>query len=120
MLLLVDDDPVFLETAQTTLDTGRGVFFAGTAAQAMDLIRTVGSSFSVAMVDLDLPGVDGFQLIRELHRHFPDLPTIAISGVYQRDVLESSKVLGAVEALQKPITVEWNAALARARQRRSA
>jgi|SRR6185437_191916 CheY-like chemotaxis protein len=117
MMLLVDDDPGFLEAAQESLDTGRGVFFAANASQAMDLMQSVGSAFSVVMVDLDLPGTDGFQLIRELHIRYPDLPTIAISGVMQAQVLESSRAFGAVETLRKPITGEWNQVLARTRAR---
>src|SRR4051794_2394618 len=111
MLLIVDDNPTFLEQAQVLLDSGRGVFFAANAKHAKSLMGTVGAEFSVVMVDLDLPGQDGFSLIREMHTNFPDLPIIAISGVCQQHVLESAKFFGAVEALQKPIGPEWKAAL---------
>jgi CheY-like chemotaxis protein len=117
MLLIVDDDPAFLMSAEKQLNEGRGVFFAGNASDAKALIRSVGSDFSVVMVDLDLPGEDGFSLIGDLRRNFPDLPLIAISGVFQKDALESAKVFGAKDALQKPITPEWKAAIARARRR---
>jgi CheY-like chemotaxis protein len=116
MLLIVDDDPAFLNDAQYLLaDSCRHVYFAANARQAWSLMATVGADFSVVMVDLDLPGDDGFSLIRELRRRFPDLPVIAISGVYQKDVLESAKVLGAVETLQKPVTSEWRSTIARVR-----
>lgn len=64
MLLIVDDDPTFLEQAQNVLDVGRGVFFAGSAEHAKELIGTVGAEFAMVMIDLDLPGQDGFSLIR--------------------------------------------------------
>ncbi len=115
MLLIVDDDPKFLESAQALLDMGRNIFFAGNAEHAKSLMSSVGMGFSVVMIDLDLPGQDGFALIREMRQHFPDLPIIAISGVFQRHVLESAKALGANEALQKPIDPEWNAAIERVR-----
>lgn len=116
MLLIVDDDPAFLLNAQELLDDGaRGIYFAGSAEHAKELIGTVGAGFSVALVDLDLPGQDGFSLIREMRQHFPDLPVIAISGVFQKHVLESAKAVGAADTLAKPITPEWKTAIAAAR-----
>lgn len=116
MLLIVDDDPAFLLKAQELLDDGcRGVYFAGSAEHAKELIGTVGAGFSVALVDLDLPGQDGFSLIRDMRQHFPDLPVIAISGVFQKHVLESAKAVGAADTLEKPITPEWKTAIEAAR-----
>jgi CheY-like chemotaxis protein len=115
MILIVDDDPTFLENAGKVLDAGRGVFFALDATQAKSLIGSVGAAFSVALVDLNLPGQDGFSLIMEMRQQFPDLPVIAISGVFQEHVLDSAKAVGAVDALRKPITPEWKTAIARVR-----
>jgi len=116
MLLLVDDDPTFLEKAQDLLDDGaRGIFFAGNAEHAKDLMGAVGAGFTVVMVDLDLPGQDGFSLISDMRRHFPDLPVIAVSGVFQKHVLESARLIGAAETLSKPISPEWKAAISRVR-----
>lgn len=117
MLLIVDDDPAFLEKAQGALGMRDGVLLAGTAAHAKQLMTTVGGEFSVAMVDLDLPDEDGFSLIAEMRRNYPDLPVIAISGVFQKHVIDSAKMLGAVEALQKPIGPEWDRAIKRAKTR---
>lgn len=113
MLLIVDDDPRFLESARQELGRNRGVLLARHAQQAKELMASVGTAFTVALIDLDMPGQDGFSLIREMRQHFPDLPLIAMSGVVQRHVLESAKAIGAADALPKPITPEWSAAIAR-------
>jgi len=64
MLLIVDDDPTFLERAEELLlGESRGIFFARNAEHAKELLGTVGDGFSVVMIDLDLPGQDGFSLI---------------------------------------------------------
>jgi CheY-like chemotaxis protein len=115
MVLIVDDDPVFLREAGEKLDGGRGVFFASDATHAKELMGSVGAAFSVAMIDLDLPGQDGFSLIGEMHRNFPDLPLIAISGVVAEHVLESAREFGAVDVLRKPIDSEWRRTLSRVR-----
>jgi two-component system response regulator FlrC len=113
MLLLVDDDPKFLEVAEKLLGHGGDVFLAGSAEHAKVLMSTVGGDFTLVLIDLDLPGQDGFSLIREMRLHFPDLPVIAISGVCRENVLESAKLLGAADALKKPITPEWKVAIRR-------
>jgi CheY-like chemotaxis protein len=118
MLLIVDNDPQFLQEAEQRLESPRGVFFARNAVHAKELMGSVGGVFSAVLVDLDLPGQDGFSLIREMHLSFPDLPLIAISGVFQPDVLESAKLVGAADTLPKPISPEWNAAIERLRARR--
>jgi CheY-like chemotaxis protein len=115
MLMIVDDDPRFLAQAQEMLTGDGPVYFAGNAEHAYQLMAVVGAGFSVVMIDLDLPGKDGFALIREMRQHFPDLPIIAISGVFQTHVLESAKALGATDTLQKPVTAEWKAVIQRAR-----
>src|SRR3954452_1719442 len=115
MLLIVADDPQFLEEAEQRLNSGRGVFLAGDAEHAKDLIRAIGEELSVALIDLDLPGEDGFALIGEIRGAFPALPVIAMSGVFQAHVLESARALGAADTLPKPISSEWNAAIARLR-----
>jgi len=114
MILVVDDDLEFLEKVGASLEPGRGVLVAPDAARAMELVASL-QGLSVALVDLDLPGTDGFTLIRTLHQTHPHLPTIAISGVFHEHVLESARALGATAVLSKPITGEWNSVVQRVR-----
>ena len=113
MLLIVDDDPVFLAAAEEKLDSVGEVLFAKNGQHARSLLETVGQHCGVLMIDLDMPGEDGFSLIRQMRRDYPALPIIAISGVVQSNVLESAKLVGARETLRKPITPEWNRVIAR-------
>jgi DNA-binding response OmpR family regulator len=115
MLLIVDDDPTFLEEVEKHLGPAGGFLFARNADHARQLLRGVGPSFTVVMVDLDLPGQDGFSFLQELRAFFPELPLIAISGVCHEHLLEIAKVCGAGFALQKPIGPESKTALAAAR-----
>ena len=117
MLLIVDDDPRFLNRAQDALGRSEFVLFASNGEQTRSLIASVGAEITAVLIDLDLRGEDGFSLIEELHAAFPTLPLIAISGVAQPHVLESARLLGAVAALPKPITADWSAAIERSRGR---
>jgi CheY-like chemotaxis protein len=118
MLLIVDDDPEFLEKATQVLEHDRGIFLAADGTRARQLVDLLGTGLTVALVDLDLPGEDGFTVIRELRRRAPGLAIIAVSGVFQQNVLDSAKALGASETLRKPIGPEWMSTISALRHNR--
>jgi DNA-binding response OmpR family regulator len=113
MILLVDDDTRLLAATKRVMQKDSHILFARDGAHARSLVD--GIDFSVALVDLSLPDCSGFQLIEELHRTNPDLPIIAISGVFSGAALESAKEFGAVEVLSKPPAPAWDAAIERVR-----
>ena len=115
MLLIVDDDPTFLERAQEAAPLeGRGIFFAGNAEHAKDLMGTVGDGFSVVMIDLDLPGQDGFSLISEMRRHFPISRSLRSAASF-RSTCWKARSFSAPRILEKPIGPEWTTTIARVR-----
>ena len=57
MILIVDDDPVFLEQAREIFDAGRGIFLAPDTARAWELLDLLGYKLSVALVDLYIWGL---------------------------------------------------------------
>src|SRR4051812_32194285 len=113
MILVVDTDHTFLEKAREILNRDRQVFLAHDPKKAFKLAEDLG--FSVVLVDLDLRGYSGFEVIRQMRRQFPDLPVIAISSGFQDDAVEKAKIIGAVEVLEKPITSEWKPVVERVR-----
>ena len=117
MILVVDDDQTVLDHAQQILNRERQVFLAKDSARALDLAGNLG--FSVALVDLDLPGGAGFDLIRTLHWTVPDLQIIAITSAIHILSPEDAQKLGVVEVLRKPITPDWKPVVERIRARRT-
>jgi CheY-like chemotaxis protein len=115
MTLMVDADPVFLQDAKAVLNLDAGMLFAKNGHEALSFVKFI--AFSVAMVDLDLPGESGLELIRNIRAACPALPIIAISGVYSKAVLESAKTVGAEEVLEKPPTPAWKPVVERLRQK---
>jgi len=115
MTLIVVDDPVFLQVVEAILNLDAGMLIATNGTKALLFVAFI--DFSVAMVDLDLSHEDGFEIIRNLRAACPALPIIAMSGVYSPDVLESAKMAGAKEVLEKPATAEWKQVVERLRQK---
>src|SRR5947209_1531833 len=118
MILVVDDDQMFLQKAAAAFSKApqADLIFAKDSLQALKLLTALGDDFALALIDLDLPGVDGFELIGKVRKQFPQMPVIAMSGVYSTSVLESAKAFGAIEVLSKPITREWRDTVDRVRR----
>ena len=117
MILIVDDDPQFLDKARQILNRDRQVFLASNSYQAFALAQNLG--FSVVLVDLDLKREDGMALIRDLRERCPGLPIVAISEQTQKTTRDLVRELGLVEVLQKPITPEWKPVVERVRAMRA-
>jgi CheY-like chemotaxis protein len=106
-ILVVDDDPTARALARAALEP-----HLGTVAEAEDGLEAVkvleSGAFDLAVVDLDMPVMDGFGVIeraraREETRH---LPIIIITGREDVVAIERAFALGATSFLCKPIN--WN------------
>jgi DNA-binding response OmpR family regulator len=60
------------------------------------------STFDLAIVDIFLQGMNGFDVITMMRERIPDLPVVAISGMTTLDFLSESPELSKVVCLQKP------------------
>jgi DNA-binding response OmpR family regulator len=75
----VDDDPQVLHfLAQVLQVAGYGVAMANSGAVALKMIEQQVPDLLV--LDLALPEVDGFEILRSLRDQTPGLPTLVISG----------------------------------------
>lgn len=68
-ILVVDDEPFVLRTTAQVLDSMgvSEVLTAETGLQALDLINTADPSVDLVMLDLNMPDMDGIELLRCLH-----------------------------------------------------
>jgi CheY-like chemotaxis protein len=80
-VLIVDDDPLVLETFAATLRSfGFSVRTAENGFVALQILRE--ALPDIILSDLRMPGMSGFELLSIVRRRFPHIPTIAISGEY--------------------------------------
>jgi CheY-like chemotaxis protein len=107
-ILVVDDDAAIRTVISTLLTTaGYEVITMEDGAGALKIAAH--QSFSVAIVDVFMPGVDGLETIRRLNTLAPGMPLIVISGFpFARadsrspDFLGMSIKLGSAHYLAKP------------------
>jgi diguanylate cyclase len=104
-ILIVDDDTQVLGMMMRVL-IGRGYTVTGTASGAEVVEAAAQARFELAIVDLSMPGVDGFQVLKDLHRTAPEMKIMVISGAMPGLILESAAMFGAARTLTKPVSPE--------------
>jgi DNA-binding NarL/FixJ family response regulator len=79
-ILLVDDHPIVRQGIRTILTDRYKDAVVGEASDAPAALGQVrDAQWDLVVADISLPGVSGLDLIRELHRRYPGLPTLALS-----------------------------------------
>jgi len=78
-VVVADDHPLFLDGLRLLLESA-GIDVVGTAPGGAELLALLDEvAADVAVVDLDMPGVDGATVTRELARRRPDLPVLILT-----------------------------------------
>ena len=106
-LLIVDDDPLIIDTLSFVLGKDYSVRAAGSRAQVKSLLRQIDTAPELALVDLGLPPTphrpdEGFQLITDLLAHSPSIKILVLSGQNDEANARYARTLGAVEFIAKP------------------
>jgi signal transduction histidine kinase/CheY-like chemotaxis protein len=104
-VLLVEDDAVVAEVFTGLLRrAGHEVVHAAHGLAA--LAELACGRFELALVDLDLPGLDGFALARLVRERGQDLPLMAITARADAEAEPAARAAGMAGFLRKPVEGE--------------
>ncbi|HET7805528.1 MAG TPA: hybrid sensor histidine kinase/response regulator [Pseudolabrys sp.] len=95
-VLLVDDSPFFLNMLTPVLQAAGYVVTTAASARDALAILSEGQAFDVAITDIEMPDMDGFQFADAV-RGDPrtgNLPIIALSSVVSPDAIERGRRVG--------------------------
>nr|WP_132713726.1 sigma-54 dependent transcriptional regulator [Pseudomonas aeruginosa] len=100
-VLLIDDDPHLRQALRQTLD------LAGLKVATLDDARQLDTAQckdwpGVVVSDIRMPGIDGMELLRQLHEQDADLPVILITGHGDVPLAVQAMRGGAYDFLEKP------------------
>jgi signal transduction histidine kinase len=107
-ILLVDDQPARLVTYEVILaDLGENLVTAESGREALQLLMTM--EFAAILLDVSMPGMDGFETATLIHQHprFEKTPIIFVTAVHVTDLdrLHGYRI-GAVDYVYVPVVPE--------------
>jgi DNA-binding NarL/FixJ family response regulator len=80
-VLVVDDDPDFLEAAKVSLAADRRIEIVGGAASGEEAVRQAAAlQPEVVAMDVAMPGLDGLEATRLIRRDQPECRVVLVSG----------------------------------------
>ena len=103
-ILVVDDDPIHCEFARVYLSTPTAsVETAQNGAEGLEKLRS--EPFDLVVVDLEMPVMNGFQMIRAIRndpalRH---LPVVIVTGLEDMESIDRAYDEGATSFVTKPV-----------------
>lgn len=103
LILLVDDEQMILQMTSAVLESGGyRVLTASDGSSAVETFSKHCKDIFVVMLDMMMPGMDGFQTIQELQRTDRDVKIIVCSGLSTSQRESSIVAAGAKLFLPKP------------------
>ena len=103
-ILVVDDDPILREFASVYLTTPMStVALAPDASTALDLLAR--EQFEIALIDIDMPGMDGFELTECIRGQdkLRNLPIMMVTGREDIVSIDRAYAVGATSFVTKPV-----------------
>ncbi len=100
--ILVVDDEEALRTVLSTELEGEG-YLVNTAADGEEAIKILGGQqFHLILLDIKMPNVDGFEVLKYVKQHQPSTKVIMLTGFADLKNAIESKKLGAEDFVSKP------------------
>jgi CheY-like chemotaxis protein len=108
-ILVVDDEPdvadLFRQHFRREARQGTYVMhFAASGEQALELLADeIQPELIVILSDINMPGMDGLQLLGEVKQRRPDLPVMMVTAYGDEERRRRARELGAFEFITKPV-----------------
>jgi DNA-binding NtrC family response regulator len=100
-ILVVDDEPATLEMVIELLrEEGIEAHPAGSVDEALEALGQ--GHFEAVLSDIQMPGKDGFALLRELRERGTEIPVILMTSFGTEETARDAVAAGAFDCLLKP------------------
>lgn len=101
--LIIDDHPMFSEALQSAISIAypdSQTMDARTLQEAVGIL-SANPDFDLALLDLNMPGIKGFEGLLELRTHFPRLPVVVVSGHEEARIITEALSYGVAGFIPK-------------------
>jgi two-component system, response regulator, stage 0 sporulation protein F len=108
-ILVVDDEPdvadLFRQRFRRETRQGKYVMhFAASGVEALDrLAEDIQPTLAAVLSDINMPGMDGLELLDEIKQRRPNLPVMMVTAYGDDERKRRARELGAFEFITKPV-----------------
>ncbi len=112
-ILIVDDEPdvAILFRQQFRREAREGAYvlhFVLSASEALERLATdIEPQLIVILSDINMPGMDGLALLREIKTRRPDVPVMMLTAYGDEERRRRAAEFGAAEFLTKPVDFDF-------------
>jgi len=100
-VLLVDDDPLFLELSKTFLEVFHNII-SDTVDSAREALQSLEkNSYDVVISDYDMPYMDGITFLKTIRDKRINIPFILFTGVDKEELMRQAMENGANSFIEK-------------------
>ena len=100
-VLLVDDDPIFLELSKTFLEVFHDICSDTVDSAGEALQKLENESYDVVISDYDMPLMNGIAFLKTIRDKRINIPFILFTGVGKEDVMRQAMENGANSFIEK-------------------
>ncbi|MBO4689223.1 MAG: response regulator transcription factor [Clostridiales bacterium] len=101
-ILLVDDEPLLLDSLEIILTYSGGYEIMGKAGNGVEALECLRKEVpDVMLVDLNMPGMGGIELIPKVHTEYPEIKIIVLTTFYDERSISHAIAGGACGYLLK-------------------
>ena len=111
-ILVVDDEPDVAELFRQRFrrETRQGMYvlhYAASGAEALGrLVGEIQPTLIVVLSDINMPGMDGLSLLREIKQRWAELPVMMVTAYGDDERRHRAREYGAAEFITKPVDFE--------------
>jgi len=107
-VLIVEDSKLVRSFFEKKLKRYENDFEVITAENGEEAIRQIKNTLpDLVMTDLEMPVMDGFELMVHLHKNHPELPVFVMTAKGSPEVEKKINALGSIRYFEKPIDIEY-------------
>lgn len=106
-VLIADDEEFVRSGLDTILRLGGGyeTDFASDGVEAVEKVKA--NAYQAVLLDLGMPKLDGYQVLKQIREKYPDLPVVFVTGQGNpKETLESLAKYNLTGYIEKPFTPE--------------
>lgn len=101
-ILIVDDDNHYLELVECIVEqAGLSARYATSGEEAVGMLKE--GRFATLITDLNMPGMDGFELAMIAKELYPNIKIVMMTGDISPDVTRLAAQAGIAKVVSKPV-----------------